>query len=190
MEVAKIVAHGRTRATRRGGWGARVFMLLFAPQCPPSALEKTRQFMVHSQLQWGALARQRASNTHAPPKPPGAWRPSPQALQFLLLPNSPACRYSSLFITPHETPFRQSIPVPFFLPQTSTREDCRSRRWARRRLIRTRRPDCQGPLHLVKYSTCPTPRSSSGPGHRPLTAETGVRLPYGVLGSSLLRPMQ
>ena len=25
------------------------------------------------------------------------------------------------------------------------------------------------------------PRSSSGPGHRPLTAETGVRLPYGVL---------
>ena len=32
-------------------------------------------------------------------------------------------------------------------------------------------------------SAIPTkPRSSSGPGHRPLTAETGVRLPYGVLG--------
>ena len=67
---------------RRGVWGARVFMLLFAPECPPSALEKTRQFMVHAQLEWGALMRQRASNTHAPPKPPGAWRPSPRALQF------------------------------------------------------------------------------------------------------------
>src|SRR5688500_10398052 len=28
-----------------------------------------------------------------------------------------------------------------------------------------------------------TPRSSSGPGQRPLTAQTGVRLPYGVLYS-------
>ena len=70
------------RARAGGFGGARVFMLLFAPECPPSALEKTRQFMVHSQLQWGALARQRASNTHAPPKPPGAWRPSPTALPF------------------------------------------------------------------------------------------------------------
>ena len=33
----------------------------------------------------------------------------------------------------------------------------------------------------LRKSAAPLPRSSSGPGHRPLTAETGVRLPYGVL---------
>ena len=53
-----------------GGGEARVFMLLFAPECPPSALEKTRQLIIHSQLEWGALARNHASNTPAPPKTP------------------------------------------------------------------------------------------------------------------------
>ena len=92
MEVAKIVAHGRTWA-RAGGLGGRVCSCCcLRRSAPPSALEKTRQFMVHAQLEWGALARKRASNTHAPPKPPGPWRPSPQAPTIL---HTATLRFSS-----------------------------------------------------------------------------------------------
>ena len=45
-------------------------MLLFAPECPPSALEKTRQFMVHAQLEWGALERKQLRFHTRPPNPP------------------------------------------------------------------------------------------------------------------------
>ena len=31
-----------------------------------------------------------------------------------------------------------------------------------------------------RHSSCGVARSSSGPGHGPLKAETGVRLPYGL----------
>ena len=55
---------------RRGVWGARVSMPLIALQCPPTALEETRQLMVHPQAAWGALVRHQLPIHTRPPNPP------------------------------------------------------------------------------------------------------------------------
>ena len=70
VAVCRMVALWATVATRRGVWGARVSMPLIAPECPPSALEKTRQFIVHSQLEWGALQREQIHLHTRPQNPP------------------------------------------------------------------------------------------------------------------------
>ena len=82
---------------RRGVWGARVFMLLFATECPPKDLLDCRDWPSLLQRKWGALSRKLLLIHTRPPNPPAHGDRRPQ-------------RYHSahsdleVFITPPQTP--------------------------------------------------------------------------------------
>ena len=91
--VVSVVAH-KSRTPCAGGFGGRV--------CPWCCLRlsaphlRWRKYGNSSSIgnsDWGALKRQRASNTHAPPKPPGAWGPfynsAPSDLEVFNGPQTP-----------------------------------------------------------------------------------------------------